>query len=252
MSVTFPRRSVIDVLEDIANGIKMDLPDGASGFPVVGPVTDEQLRATPVPVAGPLTDAQLRAAAVAVSLTGSATSALQTTGNTSLASLLAAGPAVVVGNAITRVADVLPYLAGDLIANNLTAGSVTPITLGAARASNLPVQLRRARLTVSGAASPWAGATVRAHFYSSSPVSAVGDNGVFQTPVAGYLGYMDITLDQTRSDGVFGAGAPGAGGEITTLPVASGVNVFALLETRSAVTPASASIFTLTLEVWRG
>lgn len=35
--------------------------------PVSGPVTDAQLRASPVPVSGPLTDAQLRASAVPVS-----------------------------------------------------------------------------------------------------------------------------------------------------------------------------------------
>lgn len=58
-----------------------------------GPLTDTQLRATAVPVSGPLTDTQLRATAVPVSAaslplpSGAATSAAQTTGNTSLANL---------------------------------------------------------------------------------------------------------------------------------------------------------------------
>jgi len=72
--------------------------------PVSGPLTDAQLRAAAVPVSGaffqatqpvsgPLTDAELRAAAVPVSAaalplpTGASTSALQTTGNTSLSSI---------------------------------------------------------------------------------------------------------------------------------------------------------------------
>lgn len=61
--------------------------------PVSGPLTDAQLRATAVPVSGPLTDTQLRASAVPVSAaalplpTGASTSALQTTGNASLASI---------------------------------------------------------------------------------------------------------------------------------------------------------------------
>lgn len=65
----------------------------ATAVPVSGPLTDAQLRATSVPVSGPLTDTQLRATAVPVSAaalplpTGAATSALQTTGNGSLASL---------------------------------------------------------------------------------------------------------------------------------------------------------------------
>lgn len=66
---------------------------------VTGPLTDIELRATAVPISGsvtatgPLTDTQLRASAVPVSAaslplpTGGATSALQTTGNTSLNNL---------------------------------------------------------------------------------------------------------------------------------------------------------------------
>lgn len=38
------------------------------GIPVTGPLTDAELRATPVPVSGPLTDAQLRAADVGVAV----------------------------------------------------------------------------------------------------------------------------------------------------------------------------------------
>lgn len=86
----------------------------AASVAVTGPLTDAQLRATPVPVSGtvtantgltqPLTDAQLRASAVPVSGTffqatqpvsaaslplpsGAATSANQTTGNSSLSSI---------------------------------------------------------------------------------------------------------------------------------------------------------------------
>lgn len=39
----------------------------ATPVPVSGPLTDTQLRATPVPVSGPLTDTQLRASAVPIS-----------------------------------------------------------------------------------------------------------------------------------------------------------------------------------------
>jgi hypothetical protein len=43
----------------------------AGSVAVTGPVTDTQLRASPVPVSGPLTDTQLRASAVAVDASGS-------------------------------------------------------------------------------------------------------------------------------------------------------------------------------------
>lgn len=65
----------------------------ATAVPVSGPLTDTELRATAVPVSGPLTDTQLRATAVPVSAsslplpTGAATSALQTSGNASLATI---------------------------------------------------------------------------------------------------------------------------------------------------------------------
>lgn len=44
----------------------------ASAVPVSGPATDAQLRATPLPVSGPLTDAELRASAITVSQSDSA------------------------------------------------------------------------------------------------------------------------------------------------------------------------------------
>lgn len=64
-----------------------------SAVAVSGPLTDTQLRATPVDVIGPLTDTQLRATPVPVSAAalplpaGAATAALQTTGNASLANI---------------------------------------------------------------------------------------------------------------------------------------------------------------------
>lgn len=48
------------------DGVATDV-SAADPLPVVGPLTDAQLRAAAVPVSGPLTDAQLRASAVAVS-----------------------------------------------------------------------------------------------------------------------------------------------------------------------------------------
>lgn len=41
--------------------VKIEWLTSLSGVPVVGPLTDDQLRAAPVPVVGPLTNSQLRA-----------------------------------------------------------------------------------------------------------------------------------------------------------------------------------------------
>jgi hypothetical protein len=99
------------------------------------PLTDTQLRATAVPVSGPLTDTQLRATAVPVSgsvsvsnfpatqaisaaalplPTGAATSALQTTGNTSL------------GNIDTNIGAV----ANAAVTNPASSGSVIALLKG--------------------------------------------------------------------------------------------------------------------------
>jgi hypothetical protein len=65
----------------------------ATALPVSGPLTDTELRATALPVSGPLTDTELRATAVPVSAaalplpTGAATEAKQDTGNTSLGNI---------------------------------------------------------------------------------------------------------------------------------------------------------------------
>lgn len=110
----------------------------AGSVPVTGPATDGQLRATPLPVSGTvatggLTDTQLRAVAVPVSNsslplpTGASTSALQTTGNTSVGSIDTKTPAL--GQA----------LAGASVPVVLTAAQVTTLTpLASVGVNNFP------------------------------------------------------------------------------------------------------------------
>ncbi len=68
---------------------------GAQAWPVSGPLTDAQLRASAVPVSGPLTDAQLRASAVPVSgpLTDTQLRASPVPANLAQVAGAAAGPA---------------------------------------------------------------------------------------------------------------------------------------------------------------
>lgn len=148
-----------------ADGVAVDV-SGANPLPtsvvgtvaVSGPLTDAQLRAAAVPVSGPLTDAQLRATPVPVSLTsttitgsvavtgtfwqatqpvsaaslplptGAATSALQTTGNTSLSNIDGKLPALSGG----RVPVVLPAGGSGLTDAELRA---TPVPVSTTNAS---------------------------------------------------------------------------------------------------------------------
>jgi hypothetical protein len=158
------------------------------------------------------------------------------------------GKTIIAGASVTRPADTSAYAIGDLIANSTTAGSVTPLALAAARVAQGTGMIRRARLKVNDAA--WANAIVRVHFYRDSPACAAGDNGAWSTTESNYLGACDVTLDKSFSDPfVKGTGVPAAGSEINFDCAASSQNVYALLEARSAVTPGSAKVFSLVVEV---
>jgi hypothetical protein len=144
----------------------------------------------------------------------------------------------------TRPADTTAYASGDLVANSTTAGSVAAMTF----ASNLAGgsgKIVRARLRKSDASVT--NAAFRLHLYSTATITAAnGDNGAWSTnAVASYLGFIDVTADKAFTDGAFGQSA--AVGLIYAL--ADGGKLYGLLEARGAYTPASAEIFTVTLEV---
>lgn len=141
----------------------------------------------------------------------------------------------------TRPANTTQYAAGDLVANNATAGSVVALAFPFAGSGRM---IRRAHILKSG--TTVTDASYRLHLYSSAPVPVNGDNAAWSTPGAGYLGGIDVTVDTVFSDGAKGIGAPNAGSEINLI---SGVGtVYGLLEALDTYTPASAETFTVELE----
>jgi hypothetical protein len=142
----------------MANSQPVVIASNQSAVPVSGPLTDTQLRAIAVPVSdgggsltvdGPLTDAQLRAAAVPVSAaslplpTGAATSALQTTGNTSVGNIDTKTPAL--GQATMAASTPV------VIANNQSAVPVSgPLTDTQLRATAVPISDGGSSVTVDG------------------------------------------------------------------------------------------------------
>lgn len=143
----------------------------------------------------------------------------------------------------TRPADTTAYASGDLVANSTTAGSVVPVTLAnVASGAGMSAQVRRVRIRKSGATIT--NGNFRVHlFASTAPTVSSGDNAaiVIATGAANYLGQVDVTLSQTFTDGGFGATAT----EINLYGVQT---VYALLEARAAYTPASAEVFTVSIE----
>lgn len=148
-----------------------------------------------------------------------------------------------------RPANVIPYDVGDLIGPSLSANDV-------ANAIAIPNAVRKPGGTgriirVRGATNQAAFAgTIRAHLFKTRVAPAVGDNGVLAAAVANYVNYygpVDITLQQSiLSDGSKGFMA-------YSPPIAFDVpdgatDIYAILEARTAFTPASGQRFSLTYE----
>lgn len=154
--------------------------------------------------------------------------------------------ATIVGTTVTRPADTTAYASGDLIANSTTAGSVTPITFkDVVRNPGAHAQIRRVRIRTSSTSVT--NAAFRVHLYDASSITcANGDNGAWSTnQVAGYLGFVDVTVDKAFTDGAAGMATT----EINFCPALTTSNILGLLEARGAYTPTSAGTFIVTLEV---
>jgi hypothetical protein len=148
----------------------------------------------------------------------------------------------------TRPADTTAYAANDLVANSVTAGSVSPPSLTVSVAAAAAVVIRRVRLKKSTTSAT--NATFRIHLFAvTAPTVTNGDNGAFAvaTGSANYLGNFIIGAMVSLGDGCVGFGVPSVGGEIG-LKLASGTVVYALLEALAAYTPGNAETFTITLE----
>jgi len=148
----------------------------------------------------------------------------------------------------TRPADTVSYAIGDLVANGTTAGAVVPLSLAVCRAADRSAMLRRVQVRISDAA--WLNAALRVHLFRVAPTVTNGDNGAFLASESQYLGACDVTLDRSFNDpAVKGFGVPMVGSEISIQPASGTAVIYALIELRSAVTPASGAVVTLTAEI---
>jgi hypothetical protein len=146
----------------------------------------------------------------------------------------------------TRPNDTTQYAIGDLVANNTTAGSVTPMSLTLGNSFGTG-QFRLTRVRLAKSSVGVTAATFRVHLFSASPTSAAGDNAAFSTTISGWLGAIDVPAMTAFSDGAVAVGAATAGSELL-VKLASGATVFALLAALGTYTPTAQETFTLTLE----
>jgi hypothetical protein len=151
----------------------------------------------------------------------------------------------VTSTTFTRPADTTAYASGDLVANDTTAGSVTPMTFTAARFALGGFKIKRVRLKKSGTV--LTNAQFRIHFYRTTITTITnGDNGAWNTSHSGYLGSVDVTMDKAFTDGAQGEAVCDIRGN-----PASSTTILALLEARAAYVPISGEVFTPTLELER-
>lgn len=160
------------------------------------------------------------------------------------------GDTAIATGSFVRPADTIVYAPGDLVANTVAPATVAAVELTVARKQAGTGRIARARLTRSKPE----GGMFRLHLYRTAPTvhATSGDNAAFLTDGAiGYLGAFDITVDRVFSDGAKGFGVPTVGAFIAFEAGAGSQRLYALVEARSAVTPASGETFTITLEVDR-
>lgn len=144
----------------------------------------------------------------------------------------------------TRPNDTTAYANGDLVANNTTAGSVTPMAFRLPDSTGF--KLWRAGITFNSAVPT--NATFRLHLYRSSPTVTNGDNGAWLSTESGYLGF--VTLDAsalTFSDSTTGYSTQLTAPMIIYPNQSTGV-VYGLLAATAAYTPTANEVFTVTLQ----
>lgn len=155
--------------------------------------------------------------------------------------------AVVAAAAMTRPADTTAYASGDLVANSTTAGSVVPLEFSAARVAGGTGRVRRARVQKSGTGVTNASFALK--LYTAAPTPANGDNGAWSTTgAAALIGTIPITVDQVLTDGAVGFGVPSS--EPVHFDLGStAIKLYGLLVATAGYTPASAEVFTVSLDV---
>lgn len=152
-------------------------------------------------------------------------------------------------DSFTRPANTTQYADGDLVANNATAGSVTPLKFsmhGLGRAG----MIRRARIYKSATSAT--AATFSIHLFDSAPTVANGDNGAFSVSanIDSWLGKIAVDMSSGSEAGA-SAGLTQVSAAVAipiSKPIAGGV-IYGLIEVNGTYTPASAETFTVRLEI---
>lgn len=141
------------------------------------------------------------------------------------------------------------YADGDLVADNGTAGSVTPLKFSMNGIGRSGI-IRRARLYKSATSAT--AASFALHLFDKAPTVANGDNGAFSiaTNIDSWLGKIAIDMSSGSEAGA-SAGLSQVSAAVA-IPVSKNVAggiIYGLIEANGTYTPASQETFTAHLEI---
>jgi hypothetical protein len=147
----------------------------------------------------------------------------------------------------TRPANTTAYASGQLVANSVTAGSVTPMSWTAARVASGNIRITRVHMTLSSKSVT--NTNFRIHFFNATTGVSNGDGATFvPTLAADEVCEMDVTIALAGADVSTGYGASNQG---VACDVVLGSNqlLYGYIEARAAYTPASGETITVVPEI---
>lgn len=151
-----------------------------------------------------------------------------------------------------RPGDTTQYTAGDLVANDTTAGNVVSLQFGVARLGVGRGIIRAARIFKDD--ETLTDAVFNLHLFSQEPEVANGDNGAFSPDtMANWIGVIPVDI---ATNGRASA-TDSAGRGVPTVPINFDLSsissverrLYGLLEAGDTYTPAEDETFTVTIEI---
>ena len=142
----------------------------------------------------------------------------------------------------TRPDNTTAYADNDLVANDTTAASVTPLTFKLGNGGNHIVAIRIEKSDASDVSN----ADFSINFYGESPTVANGDNGAISTDISDKIATIDIGAMAAATDDAFcqiNFGDTDFTGGLFT----GKKTVYALLEANAAYGPTAEEVFTVYL-----
>lgn len=147
---------------------------------------------------------------------------------------------------LTRPANTTAYAQNDLIASNVTAGSIVVPSLTMVWGEWVLPRLRLSTNVTTG----WSDAVLAVRLWTAAPTYTNGDNGAYAvaTGASSFVGRCDVTLSQD-ADGARGVCVPTVGNAF----IGRGTRIYWDLQLSSAagMTPISGQTFTLIAEALR-